>query len=170
MPDIIVPLFFTLIYLHMSSIISSKKWFEAIHDCNLDAIKDFVEQGVDVNMSDSGFTAMHKLASRNSLDCIMYIAEHGADVYAHVGGDERGYTPLMVSLFYKRFDVAEYLLEKFYNPFTEAEIEKISGELSKNELSAFNAEKKIESIKACFENHRLKKSIEVENNQQNLKF
>lgn len=78
---------------------------------SLDLLKGFVEQGVDVNVSDdAGRTALHRMAEAGAnVSKLRYLAEQGAKMDAR---DHEGVTPLMLAFENQKVDVARFLIEK----------------------------------------------------------
>jgi ankyrin repeat protein len=76
---------------------------------NLDAVKEFLDDGVDVNSSsNSGYTALLASSLRGHLPVVKVLIEHGANVNAR---DNDGDFPLLASISSGHTDIAELLLE-----------------------------------------------------------
>ncbi len=71
-----------------------KEFYEAAENGNLEELKKFINDGVDIdaNKGRDGETALHRAATRGNLEAAKLLIEKGAD--PNVGREKRGYTPL----------------------------------------------------------------------------
>lgn len=79
---------------------------------HLEKLRECIENGVNVNCvgdRNKKYTALHKACSKNNLDCVKYLIEHGADVDAEA---ESNITPLHVAAEGAHVDVIRELITK----------------------------------------------------------
>lgn len=91
----------------------SEKLIVAVEDNNLDAIKDCIANGADLNyVNDDNDTALNKATFWGRLDIAKFLIEKGADVNK---GDKFNVTPLMVAAHREELDIAKFFIEKGAN-------------------------------------------------------
>jgi ankyrin repeat protein len=102
---------FVTVFIGTSSANERKEYMfrSAAGSGNLDAVKEFLDDGVDVNSSsNSGYTALLASSLRGYTAVVKVLIEHGADVNAR---DNDGDFPLLASISNGHTDVAKLLLE-----------------------------------------------------------
>jgi ankyrin repeat protein len=83
----------------------SPSWFDAAYQGDCDALKDLLQQGVNINnwqvfSPHYGMTALHHAARNIHLDCVRLLVSSGADVNADYDPQPGwcGWTPLMCAV------------------------------------------------------------------------
>ncbi|MHA1908951.1 MAG: ankyrin repeat domain-containing protein, partial [Candidatus Thorarchaeota archaeon] len=90
---------------------AGKQLIQAAEAGDLEAVKQALEDGADINFQDEFFkdTALHKTSSAGHLEIVEYLIEHGADMLLLNGVD---FTPLHLAARDGRLSVVQLILEK----------------------------------------------------------
>jgi len=78
---------------------------------SLEAVKFFVEKGINVNHRDSGMCPLHLAASNADIEVAKYLISKGADIGSVAGS---GFTPLQLAEKHGNTELAKYISEKAY--------------------------------------------------------
>lgn len=71
----------------------------AVRTDNINDLKNFIEQGANINFQDSrmeGVTALHEASRKGNVEILIYLLQNGADINSK---NHKGFTPLHVAAF-----------------------------------------------------------------------
>ncbi|MCW8820842.1 MAG: ankyrin repeat domain-containing protein [Sulfurovum sp.] len=81
-----------------------------VYDNDLEALKQEIENGTDVNLQNKyGWTLLHIAIRRDRRDMVAYLLEQGADIDKV---DGVGWTPLMEAVMDDKPEICAFLIEK----------------------------------------------------------